>query len=69
MVAQTDTIRRWTLDECIAYALEHNIEIKSQTLTAESKRITFSESKWAYAPDVSASNSYNVSSGRVLESV
>lgn len=65
--AQTDTSRRWTLDECIAYAQEHNIEIKTQELTAESKRITFSESKWAYAPDVSVSNGYNVSSGRVLD--
>lgn len=57
----------WTLDECIAYALEHNIEIKSQELTAETKRVTFSESKWAYAPSVSASNSYNLSTGRVLD--
>lgn len=59
--------KHWTLDECIAYALEHNIEIKSQELTAETKRVTFSESKWAYAPDISASNSYNLSTGRVLD--
>lgn len=66
-VAQTDTARRWTLDECITYALEHNIEIKTQELAAESKRITHSESKWAYAPNLSASSGYNVSSGRVLD--
>ncbi|MEG2061964.1 MAG: TolC family protein [Alistipes sp.] len=65
--AQTDSMRCWSLDACIAYAQEHNIEIKTQELTAESKRITFSESKWAYAPDVSVSNGYNVSSGRVLD--
>lgn len=59
--------RKWTLDECIAYALEHNIEIKSQELTTETKRVTFSESKWAYAPSISASNSYNLSTGRVLD--
>lgn len=59
--------QRWTLDECIAYALEHNIEIKQQELDAETKRVTFSESKWAYAPTVSASNSYNLSMGRVLD--
>lgn len=66
-VAQPDTARRWTLDACIVYALEHNIEIKTQELAAETKRVTFAESKWAYAPSVSASNSYNVSSGRVLD--
>lgn len=59
--------KHWTLDECIAYALEHNIEIKSQELTAETRRVAFSESKWAYAPSVSASNSYNLSTGRVLD--
>lgn len=61
------TARRWTLDECIAYALEHNIEVKQQELAAETKRVTISESKWAYAPNVSASNSYNLSTGRVLD--
>lgn len=58
---------RWTLDECIAYALEHNIEIKQQELSAQTKRVTFSESKWAYAPTISASNSYSLSTGRVLD--
>lgn len=58
---------RWTLDECIAHALKHNIEIKQQELAAETKRVTFSESKWAYAPTVSASNGYNLSTGRVLD--
>lgn len=57
----------WTLDECIAYAYEHNIEIKAQELAAEEKRISLSESKWNYAPDISASNSYSLSSGRVLD--
>lgn len=59
--------KHWTLDECIAYALKHNIEIKSQELTAETKRVGLAESKWAYAPSVSASNSYNLSTGRVLD--
>lgn len=59
--------KRWTLDACIAHALEHNIEIKTQELAAEIKRITFSESKLTYAPEISASHSYNVSSGRVLD--
>lgn len=27
--AQSDTSRRWTLDDCISYALEHNIQIKT----------------------------------------
>lgn len=57
----------WTLDECIAYAYEHNIEIKAQELAAEEKRVSLSESKWNYAPDISASSSYSLSTGRVLD--
>lgn len=59
--------KRWSLEECIAYALEHNIEIKSQALITEAKRVDLAESKWAYAPSISASNSYNLSTGRVLD--
>ncbi len=57
----------WTLDECIAHAYEHNIEIKVQELAAEEKRVLLSESKWNYAPDISASSSYSLSTGRVLD--
>jgi len=57
----------WTLDECIVHAYEHNIEIKAQELAAEEKRISLSESKWNYAPDISASSSYSLSTGRVLD--
>ncbi len=59
--------RRWTLEECIAYAYEHNIEIKTQELSTEEKRIALSESRWGYAPDISVSNSYSLSTGRVLD--
>ena len=65
--SQAQEPKRWTLDECIAYAYEHNIEIKSQELSAEEKRIALSESKWGYAPDISASSSYSLSTGRVLD--
>lgn len=59
--------RHWTLEECIAHACEHNIEIKTQELSTEEKRIALSEARWSYAPDISASNSYSLSTGRVLD--
>ena len=59
--------RRWTLEECIAHAYEHNIEIKTEELTAAEKRIALSESKWNYAPDLSASTGVSFSTGRVLD--
>ena len=57
----------WTLEECIRYALENNIELKSEKLSVEESKISFSDSKWAFAPNVSASTSYNLSIGRVLD--
>lgn len=59
--------RRWTLEECITYALENNIDIKRHEITADMKGIASESAKWAYAPDVSASSSYSLSTGRVLD--
>ena len=66
LCAQT-TSKVWTLDECIGYALEHNIEIKRQELGVSNSEIGLSESRWDYAPSLSAGTSYSISSGRVLD--
>ncbi|WP_295939112.1 TolC family protein [uncultured Alistipes sp.] len=65
--AHAQELESWTLERCIAHAMEHNIEIKQQELTAEDRRIRLADSKWAYAPTVTGTNSLNVSSGRVLD--
>ena len=66
LCAQTPS-KVWTLDECIGYALEHNIEIKRQELGVSNSEIGISESRWDYAPSLSAGSSYSISSGRVLD--
>ena len=66
LCAQT-TSKVWTLEECIGYALEHNIEIKRQELGVDNSEIGLSESRWDYAPSLSAGTSYSISSGRVLD--
>lgn len=66
LCAQT-TSKVWTLEECIGYALEHNIEIKRQELGEDNSEIGLSESRWDYAPTLSAGSSYSISSGRVLD--
>ena len=60
-------IHQWTLDECIAYAYEHNIDIKAKELSVRQKEISVSEQQWNYAPSISASNSTSISNGRVLD--
>ena len=66
LCAQTPS-KLWTLEECIGYALEHNIEIKRQELGVDNSEIGLSESRWDYAPSLSAGFSYSISSGRVLD--
>lgn len=66
LCAQT-TSKVWTLEECIDYALEHNIEIKRQELGVSNSEIGLSENRWDYAPSLSAGSSYSISSGRVLD--
>ena len=66
LCAQTPS-KVWTLEECIGYALEHNIEIKRQELGVDDSETGLSESRWDYAPSLSAGASYSISSGRVLD--
>lgn len=66
LCAQTPS-KVWILEECIGYALEHNIEIKRQELGVDDSEIGLSESRWDYAPSLSAGASYSISSGRVLD--
>ena len=66
LCAQTPS-KVWTLEECIDYALEHNIEIKRQELGVDDSETGLSESRWDYAPSLSAGASYSISSGRVLD--
>jgi len=66
-VAYGQADNSWTLQECIDYALEHNLEIKKQDLSEQVSEINLRESKWAFSPSISASNGVTGSSGRVLD--
>ena len=66
LCAQTPS-KVWTLEECIGYALEHNIEVKRQELGVDDSETGLSETRWDYAPSLSAGSSYSISSGRVLD--
>lgn len=51
---------RWTLRECIDYALENNIQLKQKSLTTKSSHETVVQSKSALFPSVSFSTSQNM---------
>ena len=58
----------WSLQECIDYALEHNISIKSEEINLQMQEVQLSSARSAFLPSVSASASQNFSFGRGLTS-
>ena len=56
----------WTLQDCISYALEHNISIKRQDLVTKQAEVELESAKMSRLPGVSASASQNFSFGRGL---
>ena len=58
--------KSWTLEECIKYALDKNIQIKRQQLTYEINEQNFNQSKYNMLPDLGVQFSHNLNSGRAL---
>ena len=54
-----ETPKIWTLEDCINYALDHNLDIKKQILTVESNKKQLLQSKLNLLPDLNA-NATNV---------
>ena len=57
----------WTLEDCVNYALEHSIDLQRQEHAIDRERLALQEGKWAFVPRLSASTSYTMSTGRVLD--
>jgi outer membrane protein TolC len=55
---------KWTLDECVAYALEHNLQLNDFNFTEQSGRETYRQSVRNLLPVLNANSNYNVNSGR-----
>ena len=54
----------WSLEDCINYALDNNIQVKQSELATESYDISLLESKLSIVPSLNASTSYGWSEGR-----
>ncbi len=59
--------RYWTLEECVIYAHENNIQIKQQVLNTQFNENTVKQSKIQIAPNLNANTSYMYATGRVLD--
>jgi outer membrane protein TolC len=67
MVAWTGSLQAqdgWSLEECVAYALVHNLEIKDFDYAAQAGNENYRQSIRSLLPRVSASSNYTINYGR-----
>ncbi len=57
----------WTLQECIKYAIENNIQIKQQAVQTEVQKNSYDLAKLKLLPSVNGQASHNYSFGRALD--
>jgi outer membrane protein len=56
----------WTLDRCINYALENNIQIKRQELNSDISRLDYTQAYFNFTPTLNAGVEHSISTGRAL---
>lgn len=65
--ATTEGQKRWTLDECISYALRHNLEIESKSITNEAGKELYAQSRRNLLPSVGAGSGYSINYGKSVD--
>ncbi|REG90214.1 outer membrane protein [Winogradskyella sediminis] len=65
--AQNTTNKSYTLDDCIAIALEHNLDLKSTNLQANSAKVNYQQSKADVLPSLNGSFNLGVNDGRSID--
>ncbi|MDQ2179584.1 TolC family protein [Marinifilum sp. D714] len=58
---------KWSLEKCINYAKEHNIDLQLRKLDAEVQANNTKQSKFALLPNLNGSTRYDFSYGRTLK--
>ncbi len=66
VVATDSSAERWTLEKCVDYALEHNIEVQQRLLEVRQGELAVCEQKDQVLPRLSGYGSENFSFGRGL---
>jgi len=55
---------KWTLDECVAYAIEHNLQVKNTAFNNDSSKESYRQSVRDLLPSVSGYTDYTIRYGR-----
>lgn len=68
-LAQETSTKVWSLQECIDYAIEHNITIKDATLDKNLAEVDYSKAKSSRLPNLFGSASQNFSNGSTIDPI
>jgi outer membrane protein TolC len=61
---QISAQEKWTLNDCVAYALDHNLQLNDFKYTEQSGRETYRQSIRDLLPSIEASSNYAINFGR-----
>lgn len=64
-----DSVKVWTLRECVDYALSNSLTVERNTYGVENAEIDHDQARWAMAPSLNASGSYGYNWGRSVNPV
>ncbi|MBS1745979.1 MAG: TolC family protein [Bacteroidetes bacterium] len=67
--AQDTTTIKWSLQECINYALANNIQVKKTLLSNQTSDANYQQQKNNKLPSVSAGSSFNFSNGNSIDPI
>ena len=66
---ETGAVKKWSLEECIQYAWDNNLTIRTNQLNKVTNEVALKESKFAMLPSLSAGGSVGKSFGRTIDPV
>ena len=53
-IAVANAQKQWTLDECITYAIDHNVNIQQRAIQIQKSKVSLETSNNAWLPEVNA---------------
>ncbi len=67
LTSSTVFAQQWALEDCLQYALSHNLQVKQQELSTQVQKNNLFQSKVDLAPNLNGSLSRNYSFGRAVD--
>jgi outer membrane protein len=66
-LAASSQVKEWTLEDCINYAFDHNIDIKKQLLMVQSQKEQLLQSKLGVLPNLNAGATHGYNFGNTVD--